>query len=103
MKITQSFKKFGWNFELVSSEYLGQHKESGRKSYKAIYKGSAKNIERLNVEVVILKEGLPNKMWGETENVLRYPGTEQWGRYGWTYPNMEMAEKKYNEIPSICD
>lgn len=101
MKIQQSFKKFGWNFELVSSEYLGQSEKSGRKSYKAIYKGSAKNIERLNVEVVILRENLPSEFLGRTENVLSYPCSEQWGIYGWSYPNMEMAEQKYSKIPCI--
>lgn len=101
MKIKQSFKKYGWDFELVKSEYLGVYPGSGLRAYKAIYVGRDPEVKTNNIEVVILKEKPAVDFWGQTEPTLSYPGGSKWGQLGWTFPNMEMANKKYIEITQI--
>ena len=98
MKITQSFKKYGWSFELYKSEYLGEQGKNKNKVYKAIYIGSCKESKRSNIEVVILKERRPNLSWGETEGSIAYPSTEEWGKKAWSYMVLEKAEEKYKQI-----
>lgn len=97
MKIIQSFKKYGYEFNLSKSEEISV-KGNGRKRYKAIYVGTFKGAIKPNIEVVILEESNPIEMWQETEKQIRYPGSEDWGKKGWTYNLIELAELKYDEI-----
>ena len=75
MKIPQSFRKYGWDFELIRSEFMGTYKKSGLRAYKAIYVGSDPEMSRKNIEVVILKEKAAVEFLGQDESSIAYPST----------------------------
>lgn len=95
MEVEQIVEKNGFKFILNQHKRLPDTK-GGLCQYKAIYIAEDEDLK--NIEVVILRESKPHYLSGKTENVLRYPSSEEWGVYGFTYRSMELAEKKYENI-----
>jgi hypothetical protein len=86
--IPSSFTKKGFNYNLLK-------REGNRAIYQQTRSGSTIN----NYEVVKIGKHNGYTMGGVyIEPSETYPGSSLWGIMGWTYTNLEDAQKRYSSI-----
>lgn len=94
MKPKQTYKHAGNTFELFKAGRLKDAK-SGKQRWKVIYRAK----EEENVEVMVLYENTPHPVYNpDGDNYLANPSSEAWGRLGWSFRDLAVAEKKYELI-----
>ena len=93
MKISKSFRKKRYNYELYKEIYP-----------YAIFSQKRDSDIIIAYETVVLREHKERKI---KEKILayslRFPSNEDWGRYGWTFSSIEMATNKFNELNGSLD
>lgn len=89
MNIKQTYNKNTYNYTLLKSEQLTP------KRIKALYKQRKQTLEGEIVayEVQIIRQ---ETVFGEVK--WMNPSNEDWGSYGWTYVNEDLAESKFASI-----
>lgn len=89
--IPKEFQKGGWHHELVS-----------RIRDVALYKRWKDTSPAPHYEVVVIKVAKACELHGiQYEEQETYPGPHSFGKLGWTYPTLELAQTKYKELTKI--
>lgn len=90
--IPVKFTKYGDTFKLLECRYFPLISEA-----VAIY--SRTNNNRTQYEVMYIREYQQDyDMCNVKRGDLRFPTSNEWGRYGWTYNTVEEAINKLNKI-----
>ena len=96
------YSNSGYKFSLAEYEQLPSTEKAGLERVKAIYVARDEG-DVYNIEVVILREGKFHPLSEDFKlnpegTKLRLPCSNEWGEYGWSFRNMEMAKDKYSKI-----
>ena len=95
--IKTDFRKDGFDFKQV-----------WREAMVCIYSKTKPAWDHKRYEVAVLRNRAASKTTlgagtREARDVSfaaseRYPATEHWGKYGWSYPDLAMAKSKFSEL-----
>jgi hypothetical protein len=87
MKRLTTYTKNGYVFSVIKREVN-----------KAIFRGVSRN-GTANFEVIIVQSHDGREAFGKVFEPAEYaPSNKQWGVKGWTYSNMDDAERKFDEL-----
>ena len=91
-KIKETFRKNGWDFRLIKSQWpYALYELSGLFDWGGYVVG---------YEVHKLRK-IPSlaTFYGDlVKDYIRYPSNEEFGEYGWSYQDLEDAEIKYKAL-----
>lgn len=75
------------------------YKQIKRDGMKAIYEQSKPDHESVSYEVIRIGQHDGYDLGGShIDPAETYPGSSQWGVNGWTYRDLESAERKYKKL-----